>query len=433
MQVSSSASKSQMQQNQDRSQYQNFEMRESLPSSGTSTKRKIDFALIRIENDVKEYHKNKLPAKNCLTLISEFQAGRDYSDKNLFYFSRLKNDANQAKNQNSNLNSFSHMYKQAYQTSTNSMFQAKNCYSQNQIQISEFLPTQMQSQDRQADPLMRQSLSLGSIEVQIKATSGLYSSSIFRFIIFFLEKYPHVAPKVFLSDYVSLSGNIMQQSHFPFVNKYTDEVELRILQQDWNPVLSMQMIILALELCVGDDGQDANQSCSFISQRNSVDMHNIAYDYHLSMRSQAPVSLQSLPSNQNQQQKQQVTNSRKRKYLDFSTNFQSTETSPFESDQEGNMNPLKRLKRNMDMLRIHSPIASSNGNQTDSRNQLMVDLNQNRSNASQWTGQNLMNQFGRDQQNLFCDNNQNGQNDGSTMSNGTIGSHLSTTDIDMDN
>ena len=66
----------------------------------------------------------------------------------------------------------------------------------------------------------------------------------------------------------------------------------------------MQMIILALELCVGDDGQDANQSCSFISQRNSVDMHNIAYDYHLSMRSQAPVSLQSQLSNQNQQQKQ---------------------------------------------------------------------------------------------------------------------------------
>lgn len=76
------------------------------------------------------------------------------------------------------------------------------------------------------------------------------------------------------------------------MNQQTDEVEIFMLKEGWSCVISIMVLILALELCVceeidsNDDNSGFSKNLSGINSsgskrmlmKDAIDFHNIAYD-----------------------------------------------------------------------------------------------------------------------------------------------------------
>ncbi|CDW78357.1 protein kinase domain containing protein [Stylonychia lemnae] len=313
----------------------NIDMHEEDSGFSVSTsvsKSKQDFALLRIQNDIKEYIRNKMPTKNCLTTISEFNASQTFIDRSRFFFSRSQSKSK---------------FKQIQAEVKSSQYYSHN----NSLAISPNIDSIEKQASNEFDQNQQKGQSLGYIQVEIRCQEGFYKNGLFIFHIYFLPKYPHVAPRVFLSDFQT-QNNIMYQQNFNFVNRNTDEVQLKILQEQWSPVLSLQMILLALELQVGYEDADPGFNHRDL---NNIDFQSYAYDKHLSL---LPFVQNRHQNPKNQQLIDQVT-SRKRKLQEMSSNGSGSNISSPISDIEGSFNPIKRLRRDLDDLRIQSPMSQN--------------------------------------------------------------------------
>ena len=65
------------------------------------------------------------------------------------------------------------------------------------------------------------------------------------------------------------------QTPIPFIDSHTMEVTLKLLHEEWTPILSFQMIILALELALGEEALETPSPIK--SAQSSVDFHNEYY------------------------------------------------------------------------------------------------------------------------------------------------------------
>jgi ubiquitin-protein ligase len=78
--------------------------------------------------------------------------------------------------------------------------------------------------------------------------------------MYIYAKYPFTSPKIFLYKYrlASQFSMSMISKELTFVDSNTNEVKLKLLEE-WSPVLSLQFVILALELELGAENSELKQ------------------------------------------------------------------------------------------------------------------------------------------------------------------------------
>ncbi|TNV77973.1 hypothetical protein FGO68_gene10161 [Halteria grandinella] len=189
--------------------------------------------------------------------------------------------------------------------------------------------------------------SLGSLYIYIKVSNACPSNLHYRGYAFTFEycifpKYPFTAPRVFLRQFDQQNtSKPCLPSHLPsphFVNPHSWEIKgLPILDaKEWNPIMSLSSIIIALELLVTHSSTSEEVAIS---------------------RQQEASSKWTCGPKEN---KGGFVDTKKRKYA-FITKERgdlSNDASSEQSDNEAlhlGMNPIKRLRKQMDQLKVVSP------------------------------------------------------------------------------